>query len=89
MKDLEDALLKIKESSNKYIRKNLLDRLDRFILGYTQSQLDKDGTYSDWLRKFQEFIQQKYLIFIQKMKKKHLIVFNNLIEEMDTISIIM
>ena len=60
MEDLKEILLKIKDNSGKYIGETSLNRLDHFILGYTLSQLDEMGTSSGWLKKFQDFVQQKY-----------------------------
>jgi len=62
MKTLENAILKIKENPNKYIGKASLSRLNLFILGYTLSQADEEGIFSNWLDEFQKFVQQKYNI---------------------------
>lgn len=60
MKNLDNALLRIKENPSKYIGKKSLDRLILFILGYTISQCDEEGKFSECLKGFQEFVQQKY-----------------------------
>lgn len=62
MKNLHDALYKVKENPKKYIGKKSINRLDLFIVGYILSQSEELGEYSDELEGFQEFVQEKYKI---------------------------
>lgn len=63
MKTIENAMLKIKENPKKYIGQKSLERLDLFIFGYMISQLDLDGTYSNWLSEFSDFTEKKYNMY--------------------------
>lgn len=62
MKNINDALLKIKKNPKKYISKKSINYLDLFITGYILSQRDETGEYPESLLGFQEFVEQKYKI---------------------------
>lgn len=63
MKNLTDALVKIKENPKKYIGKPSMNRLNLFMVGYSLSQRDESGKYPDGLPEFEEFVRQKYNIY--------------------------
>ncbi|MCB6611096.1 hypothetical protein [[Clostridium] symbiosum] len=63
MKNIEDAILKVRENPYKYLGKKSLKNLDLFISGYTSCQINLEGTYSNWLEDFSQFIQKKFNMF--------------------------